>query len=39
MDLEDVKRVFAALKRERLLHGIHLAGGEAALRFDYPSGP
>ena len=34
MTLEMAERVFSALTNERMLDSIHLAGGEATLRFD-----
>jgi len=34
LTLETAGRVFDALARERDLHSVHLAGGEATLRFD-----
>ncbi|MHC4860440.1 MAG: radical SAM protein [Planctomycetota bacterium] len=34
MSMEMAERVFAALRREPHLQSIHLAGGEATLRFD-----
>src|SRR5512139_2337197 len=34
MSLETARRIFAAFRREPYLHSLHLAGGEAMLRFD-----